>query len=223
VGFTKEDSRVALAFYNGIQNQQITGLVSASGSTVKGATISTLSSPASDSNNAKDFQVYLGQFIGEDGIQVNAIYYNGYNAAVGSTGLPAKGGTGDVTGQQYYAAGVFATVPVTKKLDVKAGTAIGQTNAGIFPYVGKANPASGGFFGEVDYEMDDITPLVVRYDYTATDLSKPYADTMKVTFGALTPFVENVYMNPTYSLTMTDAAAGYTYAHQLSDSLFVFF
>jgi hypothetical protein len=100
---------------------------------------------------------------------------------------------------------------------------MGATNIGVFATTGTVGPTTGGFFGEADYEMDDLTPLVLRYDYTTTDFTKQYVETQKFTLGALTPFVENIYMNPTYALTLTDSSAGFTYAHQLSDSLFVFF
>ena len=222
VGYTNNNTRIALAFYNGIQNSQYTGLVQASGTTVKGSTTSTLSSPSSDTNNAKDIQLFVNQFLNDDGLAVNALFYNGFN----DSGISASTTSvnADRPGVEFYATALYLNVPVVKNFDFKTGLEFGQSNIGVFQTTGSASDPAGGFFGEVTYEADEITPVVLRVDYTSSDLNVDLkGDTIKTTLGALTPFVENVYMNPTYTLTMTDAAAGYTYAHQLSDSLFVFF
>jgi len=223
LGYTHDDSRITLGFFNGIQNPQITGLVSANG---KPVTSSSIQAPASDSNNAKDLQLFVNQFIGDDGLALNAVFYNGYNASVGATA--SAGGTNDVAGQEYYNAGFFVSSPIVKKLDIKVGVEVGQTNTGVFAATGPAGPTSGGFSGEVDYEMDDITPIAFRVDYTTSDFNTKYTDTQKYTLGALTPFVEQVYMTPTLSLTRTNAglvngSEAYNNAYTLSDSLFVFF
>ena len=229
LGYTHEDTRVTLGFFNGIQNPQLTGLVNTAGSggsSGKPVTTSSLQAPASDSNNAKDLQLFVNQFIGDDGLAVNAVFYNGYNASVGATA--AAGGTNDVSGQEYFNAGFFVSSPIVKKLDIKVGVQVGQTNTGVFTAAGPVGPTSGGFSGEVDYEMDDITPIAFRVDYTTSDFNTKYTDTQKYTLGALTPFVEQVYMNPTITLTRSNAGLvngteSYNNAYALTDSLFVFF
>ena len=223
LAYTHEDTRVSLGFFNGIQNPQITGLVDSKG---KPVTTSSIQAPTSDSNNAKDLQLFVNQFIGDDGLAVNAVFYNGYNASVGATA--SAGGTGDVSGQEYYNTALFISSPIVKKLDIKVGGEMGQTNTGVFAATGPAGPTTGGFFGELDYEMDDITPIAFRADYTTTNFNKPYTDTQKYTLGALTPFVEQVYMNPTLALTRTNVglvngSEAYNAAYTLTDSLNVFF
>lgn len=215
LGYTHADTRVTLAFFNGIQNPTTTGLVGSNG---KPVTTSSLQSPTSDTNNAKDIQLFVNQFIGDDGMAVNATFYNGFNASVGNA-------TGDAAGQEYYNTALFVSSPILKSLDLKAGGELGQTNSGVFATSGAVGPTTGGFFGELDYGLDELTPLVFRYDYTATNLNVQYTDTQKFTLGVLSPLSEgmNIYMNPTYTLTMSNASAGYTYAHALSDSLYVFF
>lgn len=215
IGYTHEDTRITLGFYNGIQNAQMTGLVSTSNG--KPVTSTSIQAPTSDSNNAKDLQLFVNQFIGDDGLAINATFYNGFNDS-GTTSTDA-----DWAGVEYFNTALFVSSPVVKNLDIKAGGELGQTNAGIFSTTGAVGPTTGGVFAELDYEMDEITPLGLRWDYTATDLNKQYTDTQKFTFGALTPVVENIYLNPQYVLTMTDAAAGYTYAHAVQGSLNVFF
>ncbi|HJT23867.1 MAG TPA: hypothetical protein VJ873_04785, partial [bacterium] len=221
LGYTHDDTRITLGFYNGIQNAQKTGLVSTSNGAP--VTSNSIQAPTSDNNNAKDFQIFVNQFIGDDGLAVNATYYNGFNESIGANGNTTTTADADWAGQEYYNAALFVSSPVVKNLDVKAGGELGQTNAGVFSTTGKVGPTTGGVFAELDYEMDEITPLGLRWDYTATDLNKQYTDTQKFTFGALTPVVENIYLNPQYTLTMTDAAAGYTYAHAVQGSLNVFF
>ncbi len=224
LGYTHDDTRVTLAFYDGIQAPVYSGLDTSS----LGATTAQ-TAPTSDSNNAKDIQIFVNQFIGDDGAAINATYYNGFNGSVAAPGSPipsvANGaGTGDSTGQEYYYGALFANAPLPlKNLDIKAGAEIGQTNAGIFGVAGVNNPASGGFFGELDYALDDLTPVAIRWDSTSTNISASNVDTEKITFGALTPFVQNIYLNPQYALIMTNSAAGYTYAHALSSSLNLFF
>ena len=218
LGYTHDDTRVTLGFYDGIQNPTATGLVNNKSQAV---TSTSIQAPASDTNNAKDMQIFVNQFIGDDGLAVNATYYNGYNASVGATA--SAGGTGDATGQEFFNTALFIRSPIVKNLDIKVGGEFGQTNTGVFTATGPGGPQTAGVFGELDYEMDEITPLVFRWDSTTSNLNASYQDTEKFTLGALTPFVEQVYMNPTYTLTMTNSAAGYTNAHQISDSLFVFF
>ena len=219
LGYTHQDTRVTLGFYNGIQNPQLTGLLDSKG---KAVTSSGIQAPASDSNNAKDLQLFVNQFIGDDGLAVNATFYNGYNASVGATA--SSGGTGDVSGQEYFNTALFVSSPIIKMLDVKVGGEMGRTNLGVFPTTGPVGPTSGGFFGELDYTIDDLTPLVFRYDYTSTDIYTLYTDTQKFTLGALTPFAEQVYMNPTLTLTRADqGVVGFNDSFALADSLFVFF
>lgn len=214
LGYTHQDTRVTLGFYDGIQNPQITGLVGSNGVPV---TSTSLQAPASDNNNAKDLQLFINQFIGDDGLAVNATFYNGFGGGTATT-------TGDAAGPEYYNAALFVSSPIIKQLDIKVGGEMGATNIGVFATTGVAGPTSGGFFGELDYTMDDLTPLVFRYDYTTTDFNTNYKDTQKFTLGALTPFVEQVYMNPTLTLTRVDQGAiGYNDTYALSDSLFVFF
>ncbi len=219
LGYTHQDTRVTLGFYDGIQNAQDTGLINTSNG--KAVTTSSLAAPTSDSNNSKDIQLFVNQFIGDDGLAVNATFYNGYNAGV------VPGATGNIVGQEYYNTALFASSPIVKNLDIKVGGELGQTNTGIFSgtgTVGPVGPTTGGFFGELDYEMDEITPLVFRYDYTSSNLNVQYTDTQVFTLGALTPFVEQVYMNPTFKLTRTDQGViGYNNVYALSDSLAVFF
>lgn len=222
LGYTHDDTRVTLGVYNGIQNPMVSGLVTSAG---KPVTSTSVQAPSSDSNNAKDLQLFINQFIGDDGLAVNFTFYNGFNASVGATA--GVGGTGDVAGQEYYNTALFVSSPIIKKLDFKAGAEIGATNAGIFATTGTIGPSTGGFFGELDYTMDDITPLVFRWDSTTTDISQANMDTEKYTLGALTPFIEQVYMNPTITLTNTHGtgahASGYNDAYAFSDSLYVFF
>lgn len=224
LGYTHDDTRVTLAFYDGIQNNQLTGLAaSGKAGAVTYATTSTLQAPASDSNNAKDIQLFVNQFIGDDGVAINGTFYNGFNAAIAANGTVNTSTDADWAGQEFYMGAVFLSSPLVKNLDIKVGGEIGQTNTGVFAAAGPAGPTTAGVFGELDYEADEITPIVLRWDSTTANLNAAYQDTEKITFGALTPFVQQVYMNPTYTLTMTNAAAGYTLAHQLSDSLYVFF
>jgi hypothetical protein len=222
LGYSHADTRVTLGFYNGIQNDTTTGLVNSSGKAVTSASIQ---APASDTNNAKDVQLFVNQFIGDDGLAVNATFYNGFNDSTNAAGTVNNSANPDWAGQEYYNTALFLSSPVMGKFALKAGGELGQTNTGVFPVAGRVGPTTGGFFGELDYEADEITPLVLRCDYTSTDLNTKYTDTTKFTLGALTPLVQDqhVYMNPTYALTMTEAGAGYTYAQTLSDSLFVFF
>ncbi|HUO57562.1 MAG TPA: hypothetical protein VMV05_05235 [bacterium] len=221
LGYTHDDTRVTLAVWDGIQNPTTTGLVSTNG---KAVTSTSIQAPTSDSNNSKDLQIFVNQFIGDDGLAINATYYNGYNAAVGATA--SSGGTGDSAGQEFYNAALFASSPIVKDLDIKAGIEAGQTNSGIFTTTGLASPTGGGFFGELDYSVAEITPIVFRWDYTTTDYNNQYADTQKFTLGSLIPLADwmNVYTNPTLALTRTDTgSAGYNDSYALSDSLFVFF
>jgi hypothetical protein len=224
LGYTHQDTRVTLAFWNGIQNATTTGLVNSKGQPV---TSTSIQAPASDTNNAKDIQLFINQFIGDDGLAINATFYNGFNGAINAvTGAAQTSTDADWTGEEYYNTALFFSSPVVKNLDFKAGGELGQTNAGIFPTSSTVGAfATGGFFGELDYTLDEMTPLVLRWDSTSTNIKVQYTDIEKITFGALTPLAEGtqIYMNPTYTLTMTNASAGYTYAHALSDSLFVFF
>lgn len=227
VGYTHEDSRITLAFYNGIQNPTTTGLVDSKG---KPVTSTSIQAPASDTNIAKDIQLWFNQFIGDDGLAINATYYNGYNATVNSTGIPTTaslGGTANAPGMEYYNAAIFLSSPIIKKLDIKAGAEMGAGNIGLFATTGTVTPSTGGFFGEVTYAMDDLTPIVFRYDYTTT-INYLYTDQQVFTLGALTPFVEQVYMNPTVKLTMANAglvngSVGYNNTYAITDSLYVFF
>ena len=223
LGYTYQDTRITLGFFDGIQNPQVTGLVT---SNSRAVTTSSVQGPTSDSNNAKDIQLFVNQFIGDDGLAVNAVYYNGFDASVGATA--SAGGTGDAVGREYFNTAIFISSPIVKKLGIKVGAEMGATNIGIFPTTGTVGATSGGFFGELDYAMDDLTPLVFRYDYTTSDFNTLYKDTQKFTFGALTPFVEQVYMNPTLTLTMTNAGlvngtVAYNNVYTLTDSLAVFF
>ena len=221
LGYTHADTRVTLDFWNGIQNAQITGLVGSNG---KPVTTSSLEAPASDDNNAKDLQLFVNQFIGDDGLAINGTFYNGFNEALNANGTLNAVVNPDWAGQEYYMAAVFLSSPIVKNLDAKAGGELGQTNSGVFATTGPAGPTTAGAFVELDYEADEITPVVLRWDTTTANLNAAYQDTEKFTLGALTPFVQNVYMNPTYSLTMNNPnAGGYTMTHQVSDSLYVFF
>ena len=229
LGYTHDDTRVTLAFYDGIQNTQYTGLDSTSNGTP--ATTSTLQAPTADSNNAKDIQLFVNQFIGDDGTAINAEFYNGFNGAVNFDGTPTTpktGGTGDASGQEWYNTALFISFPVIKNLSFKAGGEYGQTGTGIFAANGSGSGATAGFFGEVDYEMDEITPLVFRWDSTTANVNAANADTQKFTLGALTPFVQQVYMNPTFTLTNAHStvagyAASYNDTFAFTDSLSVFF
>lgn len=223
VGYTNGDTRVALIFYNGVQNAQISGLMKTSSAP---ATVTNLIAPTSDSNNAKDISLFVNQFIGEEGLAINALIYNGFDDSKSATGGTNTSTDADWAGQEYWAAALFLSSPVVKNLDVKAGVERAQTNCGLFA-VNSTLPASepsGGFFGEVDYEADEVTPIALRCDYTTTNMNVKYTDTIKFTFGALTPLAEGdlVYMNPTYALTMTDSAAGYALDHKITDSLLLF-
>ncbi len=233
LGYTHQDTRVTLGFFNGIQNDQYTGLDKTSNGAAN--TTSSLTSPASDSNNAKDIQLIVNQFIGDDGLAVNAIFYNGYNASVAPNGVAYAatganiGGTGDSTGQEYRNAALFISSPVVKNLDIKVGGELGRTGTGIFTQSNAiAGPSTGGFFGELDYTLDDLTPVAFRYDYTdANSLSALNTDTQKFTFGALTPFVQNIYQNPQASMTTqyatAGAAASFQTIYKFTDSLNLFF
>ena len=213
LGYTHDDTRVTLGFYNGIQNYQSTGL----------GKNSAIQAPTSDDNNAKDLQIFVNQFIGDDGLAVNATFYNGFDESLNANGVTTAVANADWAGKEYYNTALFVSSPVVKNLDIKAGGELGQTNSGIFSTTGAVGPTTGGVFAELDYEMDEITPIGLRWDYTATDLNKQYTDTQIFTLGVLAPVVENIYLNPQYSLTMANAAAGYTYTHNLQGSLNVFF
>lgn len=221
VGYTHNDTRVTVAVWDGIQAPVYSDL---DGSTTGATTDQT--APAADSNNAKDIQVVLNQFIGDDGLDLNAFFYNGFNGSLaynGPTPTVANGaGTGDQPGQEYFASAFFLTVPVIKNLDLKTGVEYGVTNAGIFATTGQGIPTAGTF-AEVDYAMDEITPLVFRWDSTTSNVNLANSDTEKFTLGAVTPFIQVVYMNPTVSLTRSNTSAGYNDAYAFSDSLYVFF
>lgn len=226
LGYTHQDTRVTLAFFNGIQNGTTTGLVNSSG---KPVTSTSIQAPASDTNNAKDIQIFVNQFIGDDGLAVNATFYNGFNDSIAANGTVNTNTDADWAGQEYFNTALFLSVPIVNKLEFKAGGELGQTNSGVFATTGTTGPTTGGFFGEATYEMDEMTPLVVRWDYTSTNLNSQYTDTQKFTLGALTPLAEGdqVYMNPTFSATLSNnppagpVAAGYSVVYQLSDSLFL--
>lgn len=213
LGYTHDDTRVTLGFYNGIQNYQSTGLGNSSA----------IQAPTSDNNNAKDLQIFVNQFIGDDGLAVNATFYNGFNESLNANGVTTAVANADWAGQEYYNTALFVSSPIVKNLDIKAGGELGQTNTGVFSVSGPVGPTTGGVFAELDYEMDEITPIGLRWDYTSTDLNKQFTDTQIFTLGVLTPVVENIYLNPQYSLTMANASAGYTYTHNLQGSLNVFF
>jgi hypothetical protein len=223
VGYTNGNTRVALIFYNGVQNAQVTGLVKAGGAAV---TSTSIIAPTSDSNNAKDLSLFINQFIGEEGLAINALVYNGFDDSKSATGGTNNSTDADWAGQEYWAAALFLSSPIVKNLDVKAGVERAQTNSGLFatPAGIVASEPAGGFFGEVDYEADEVTPIALRCDYTTSNMNVLYTDTIKFTLGALTPLAEGdyVYMNPTYTLTMTDSAAGYTLDHKITDSLNLF-
>jgi hypothetical protein len=228
LGYTNHDTRVTVAFWNGIQNATLTDLYD------KGApvTTSSLQAPSSDTNNAKDIQIFVNQFIGDDGLAINATFYNGFNDSLSATGGTNANNNPDWAGQEFYNTALFLSVPVVKNLEFKTGIERGQTNTGIFSTTSTAaaSEPAGGFFGEVTYEADEVTPIVARFDYTTTDQNVQYTDTMKITVGALTPLAEGdvVYMNPTFSATLTDKApagptpAGYAAVYQWSDSLYLF-
>src|SRR5581483_11043208 len=213
LGYSHEDFRATLAFFNGIQNIQYNGLDKTSSGA---ANTASPGATTSDSNSAKDIQLILTQFIGDDGLALNAIIYNGFNASVAPNGTAYAvsgantGGTGDATGQEYYNSGLFISSPIIKNLDVKVGGELGQTGCGLFTQTGaKAGANTGGFFGELDYTLDDLTPIAFRYDYTdTTNLNASNTDVQKFTLGALTPFVQNIYQNPQVSMTTQYATAG---------------
>jgi hypothetical protein len=199
---------ISLAFFDGIQDPTTTGLVDSKG---KPVTSSSIQAPASDGNNAKDIQLFITQFVGDNGMAFNGTLYNGY-----------KGGNGDNSGVEYYNAALWFYTPIGSALHFKSGILIGQTNTGIFAASGTGGAQTGGYFGEVDYELDELTPLVFRLDYTSTDLSKSYTDSKKFTLGLEAALAETVYINPTFATTVTDAAIGSTCVFTLSSSLLMF-
>lgn len=122
LGYTHQDTRITLGFFNGDQNLQYTGLDKTSSGA---AATSSPSATASDSNNAKDIQFIVNQFIGDDGLAVNYFFYNGFNGSIAPNGTAYTvtgantGGTGDASGQQYYATSLFISSPIVKNWDVK--------------------------------------------------------------------------------------------------------
>jgi hypothetical protein len=230
LGYTHQDTRITLGLFNGDQNLQYTGLDNTKITGTGAAATSSPAATASDSNNAKDLQFIINQFIGDDGVAVNYFLYNGFNGSIAPNGTAytlsgaGSGGTGDSTGQEYFATSLFLSSPIVKNWDVKAGGALEQTGTGLFAQPGAvASDLMGGFFGELDFEADEITPVGFRVDYT-TDTQKSYTDTVKFTLGALTPFVHNIYMNPQVTLSMADAGSiGYNDTYKLTDSLNLFF
>ena len=223
LGYTHNDFRATVSFYNGIQNLQYNGLDKTS---TGAANTASPTATTSDSNNAKDIELTVNQFIGDDGLAVNWFFYNGFNGSIAQNGANYAvntGGTGDATGQEYYNTAFFVSSPVVKNLDVKAGFQYGQTNSGVFAQAGPVGLTSEGGFAEIDYEADEITPLAFRFDDTTSNANSP-VDTMKFTLGALTPFVQNIYMNPQLTLTMADqGTVGYNDTYKVSDSLNLFF
>jgi hypothetical protein len=225
-GYTHDDTRVTLGIYDGIQSDSYTGLDSTTNGTP--ATTTTLQAPASDNNNSKDIQLFVNQFIGDDGFALTGEFYNGYNGDVntnGSATTPTTG-TGDAPGQEFYNTALFLSspVPAIKNLEFRTGIEYGQANSGLLGgTVGIGVPATTGAFLELEYAMADITPLVFRWDTTTTNVEAANADTEKFTLGAVTPFVQTVYMNPTCTLTQTNTNAGYNNAWAFSDSMYVFF
>jgi len=225
LGYTHQDFRATLSFYNGIQNDQDTGLINPKNGN---ANTAAPNGTTSDSNNAKDLELTINQFIGDDGMALNYFFYNGSNSSLASNGTAYavnKGGTGDAVGQEYFTTALFFSTPLVKNLDFKTGGELAQTGTGIFTQTGAVmGPFNGGFFGELDYTMDDLTPLVFRCDYGSSDLNSQYTDTVKFTLGALTPVVHVIYMNPQITLTMADQGSiGYNDVYKFTDSLNVFF
>ncbi len=222
-GYTHQDTRITLGVYDGIQSDSYTGLDSTTNGTA--STTTTLATPASDNNNAKDFQLFVNQFIGDDGVALTAEFYNGFNGAINGDGTATTTSTGSGynIGQEFYNTAFFISSPVIKNLELRTGVEYGQTGAGIFAANGTGSGATAGGFAELEYELADITPVVFRWDSTTSNVNAANVDTEKYTLGMITPFVQTVYQNPTLTLTQTNTAKGYNNAYAFTDSLYVFF
>lgn len=181
VGFTYGGFNIAGTVFNGIFARNEEGVVN--GFPFQGGN---LTRPGDDPNfNAKDFQVFANQFIGEDDLAVSALYYHG------TLSIPF-GSAGRSFTDHFDRLALYVTVPAVarrlylygggqlgwdKKLDLATGAADGRF-------------LSIGAFGEALLVLSPKLGFSARYD-----IFDPSRDTANNTQQAVTTALNGALLN----------------------------
>ena len=118
--------------------------------------------PVGPSQNSVDFQLFVTQFLNQEGAGLSGYFYMGSIDL--PTGVSSSSPDSNVFQDKFIRYAIYGTLPISS-FQVLAGWQQGTDNSWDSTTFAKGSDfSSSGFFGELDYQIAPLLGVGVRYD-----------------------------------------------------------